>query len=297
MLRREPTLWLSSLQSTTPRCNARRHVCQLGFAVCYVWLVKRRAPSLRGMHGTCLHNSFTCSFLPLQPSYDSPGRRAFELLLRRLQAMPSRPAVLLLQMYPWWQAFGDGATQGLYYREPETEMTVLAQASWRACLLPNLLLRGWAAGWMACVTCDGQRLSALPTTCFRCEHPLQYYDMPVVSLRAAAWHLMSAGIEGFKVRPLGGIALCAGCCEVHDTGICSGGRSQSQSVRMLDCTCQHPSNICHSTCQHLPLCLPATYSQVDKVLAQPNRNFGNTSHVVPLANVTTERGLYFYYDW
>ncbi|KAI7846321.1 hypothetical protein COHA_000158 [Chlorella ohadii] len=125
--------------------------------------------------------------LPAGPSYDSPGRRAFELLLRRLQAMPSRPAVLLLQMYPWWQAFGDGATQGLYYREPETEMTVLAQ----------------------------------------------YYDMPVVSLRAAAWHLMSAGIEGFKI---------------------------------------------------------------DKVLAQPNRNFGNTSHVVPLANVTTERGLYFYYD-
>ncbi|PRW61151.1 hypothetical protein C2E21_0306 [Chlorella sorokiniana] len=27
----------------------------------------------------------------------------------------------------------------------------------------------------------------------------QYYDVPVVSLRAAAWRLMHAGIEGFKV--------------------------------------------------------------------------------------------------
>lgn len=29
--------------------------------------------------------------------------------------------------------------------------------------------------------------------------PSQYYDIPVVSLRAAAWRLMSAGIEGYKV--------------------------------------------------------------------------------------------------
>lgn len=28
---------------------------------------------------------------------------------------------------------------------------------------------------------------------------LQYYDLPVVSVRAAAWRLMLAGIDGFKV--------------------------------------------------------------------------------------------------
>ncbi|PRW61062.1 hypothetical protein C2E21_0336 [Chlorella sorokiniana] len=65
---------------------------------------------------------------------------------------PSQPTLLLLQYYPWMRSFGDGVTQGLYYREPETEMTVIGQ----------------------------------------------YYDLPVVSVRAAAWRLMHEGIDGFK---------------------------------------------------------------------------------------------------
>ncbi len=28
---------------------------------------------------------------------------------------------------------------------------------------------------------------------------MQYYDLPVVSVRAATWRLMHAGIDGFKV--------------------------------------------------------------------------------------------------
>ncbi|KAI7842797.1 hypothetical protein COHA_003543 [Chlorella ohadii] len=86
-------------------------------------------------------------------SYASKFRRRYEQLLRRLLLLPSKPAVILLQAYPWWMSFGDGFWQGLYYREPETELTVLGQ----------------------------------------------YYDLPVVSVRAAAWRLMQAGIEGFKV--------------------------------------------------------------------------------------------------
>ena len=48
-------------------------------------------------------------------------------------------------------------------------------------------------------------------------------------------------------------------------------------------------------CPRLTALSPGFF-QVDKVLTQPNRNFGNTSHVVPLFNIT-ERGTYFFYDW
>jgi hypothetical protein len=78
----------------------------------------------------------------------------FERLLRRLLLLPSKPAVLLLEFYPWWMSFGDGVFQGRFNRQPEIDQTVLGQ----------------------------------------------YYDVPVVSLRAAAWRLMHAGIDGFKVR-------------------------------------------------------------------------------------------------
>ena len=88
-------------------------------------------------HHSLHHTWSSRTLLPpcfsLQQLYNSVGRRGFEQLLRRLQAMPSQPSLLLLQLYPWWQAFGDGVTQGLYYREPENQMTVLGQASGRLC--------------------------------------------------------------------------------------------------------------------------------------------------------------------
>lgn len=88
-------------------------------------------------HTVCITPSQAALLLPpcfsLQPQYNSVGRRGFEQLLRRLQAMPSQPSLLLLQLYPWWQAFGDGVTQGLYYREPENQMTVLGEASRKLC--------------------------------------------------------------------------------------------------------------------------------------------------------------------
>jgi hypothetical protein len=57
-------------------------------------------------------------------AYASKGRAAFEGLLRLLLALPSRPALLLLHHYPWWKAEGDGAAAGLFYREPEGQLTL-----------------------------------------------------------------------------------------------------------------------------------------------------------------------------
>ena len=65
----------------------------------------------------------------MQVTYASPQRRTYEQMLRRMLQRPSQPTLLLLQYYPWMRSFADGVTQGLYYREPETEMTVLGQAS------------------------------------------------------------------------------------------------------------------------------------------------------------------------
>ncbi|PSC73416.1 hypothetical protein C2E20_3417 [Micractinium conductrix] len=91
----------------------------------------------------------------LEP-FNSPSRRAFEQLIRRLLALPGRPAVMLLHHYAWWMSKGDGLWGGLFYKEPEAQHTTFAH----------------------------------------------YYDLPSVSLRAAAWRLMEAGVEGFKVDKL-----------------------------------------------------------------------------------------------
>ncbi len=78
-----------------------------------------------------LANSLTqpLCLLSHQVSYASPQRRTYEQMLRRMLQRPSQPTLVLLQYYPWMRSFGDGVTQGLYYREPETEMTVLGQVS------------------------------------------------------------------------------------------------------------------------------------------------------------------------
>lgn len=87
-------------------------------ALCLFWAV------LCDCQAACL--TPVAPLLP-QYSYTSRFRQVFEQLLRRLLQLPSKPAVLLLQHYPWWRSPRDGVPQGLYYREPETEMTVLGQ--------------------------------------------------------------------------------------------------------------------------------------------------------------------------
>ena len=147
--RRTLTLWWWSLLSTTPHCKVQRrawgHLRLLmpggsRMLLGGVWVTGgqgivsftarnlRCSPSIKPLPSSCNP--------PLQPSYNSVERRAFEQLLRQVQSIPSQPSVLLLQVYPWWQAFGDGVTHGLFYREPESEMTVMAQASGRPSRLP-----------------------------------------------------------------------------------------------------------------------------------------------------------------
>lgn len=86
-------------------------------------------------------------------AWTSRGKKGFESLLRTLLALPGQPAVVLLHHYPWFKATGDGANAGLFYREPEGQLTTFSQ----------------------------------------------YYDLPSLSLRSAAWRLMQAGIDGFRV--------------------------------------------------------------------------------------------------
>lgn len=162
----------------------------------------------------------------VQYSYVSPHRRSYEQVLRRLLRLPSKPAVLLLQTYAWWFSHGDGIPEGLYYKEPEIEMTVLGQVSW---LVPT---RGWL--WLQdsgkqqhlldCSLLPLRPIASQSTgaanrvPCFLLP---QYYDLPVMSLRAAAWHLMHAGIEGFKVRwSTSPACLCAGAPAVIPGTVC-----------------------------------------------------------------------------
>lgn len=53
-------------------------------------------------------------------------RRAYEQLIRRLLALPGRPAVMLLHSFGWWVASGDGVDSGLFYAGPEAQLTTLA---------------------------------------------------------------------------------------------------------------------------------------------------------------------------
>lgn len=67
-------------------------------------------------------------------AFTSTPRHAYEQLLRSLLDLPSAPAVALLHHYPWWKAAGSGATAGLFFREPEGQLTTYSQVGvggWR----------------------------------------------------------------------------------------------------------------------------------------------------------------------
>eukprot|EP00887_Chlorella_sp_A99_P007655 scaffold20.g7655.t1 len=94
--------------------------------------------------------------------FDNEQRRAYELLLRKLLAMPSRPAVLMLHHWCHYVAERADGTRGAF-EKPDTEgdYTLLAQ----------------------------------------------YYDIPALSVRAAALPLMRAGVRGFRVDGFGSPAM------------------------------------------------------------------------------------------
>lgn len=60
-------------------------------------------------------------------AWTTRGKGAYEGLLRSLLALPGAPAVVLLHHFPWFKAAGDGRSAGLFYREPEGQLTLLSQ--------------------------------------------------------------------------------------------------------------------------------------------------------------------------
>lgn len=65
--------------------------------------------------------------------YNSTERRSFEQLLRRLLARKHQPAVLILHHYGWWNSPGDGVDRGLFYRQPESALSVFSNVRKGAC--------------------------------------------------------------------------------------------------------------------------------------------------------------------
>lgn len=153
----------------------------------------RQRPTGRkaSLHSAPLAHSLPALFV--QESFDSPIRRTYEQVLRRLLRMPSTPAVLLLQAYPWWQAFGDGVTEGLFYREPENELTVLGQV--RPAPQAGRLQPRARSSWRCLSRCPRPCATLFERHSRALQHrrpvappapALQYYDLPVLSLRRFA---------------------------------------------------------------------------------------------------------------
>lgn len=91
--------------------------------------------------------------------------------------------------YTWWRAAGDGTDRGLfYYPQAEDQHTVMSHVR----PFP-------AAGPASCPDAVHPPcpLSALTLLC-PFSTPLQYYDVPSLSVRAALYHLMRASVAGFK---------------------------------------------------------------------------------------------------
>ncbi|EFN59203.1 hypothetical protein CHLNCDRAFT_56786 [Chlorella variabilis] len=63
---------------------------------------------------------------PEDDPFDSPARRGFEELLRKLLKLRGAPAVVMLHHYAWWFTYGDGLDAGLYYRAGEAQLQVFA---------------------------------------------------------------------------------------------------------------------------------------------------------------------------
>lgn len=131
-------------------CGSKREPREGELHPVSAWMERLCAAVLRQSPLCPADRSCTVVLLCLQYSYASRVRRVYEQVLRRLLLSPSKPAVVLLQMFPWWRSPGDGVPDGLYYREPETEMTVLGQVTHgrtRLLALVSALLATILAQW------------------------------------------------------------------------------------------------------------------------------------------------------
>lgn len=75
--------------------------------------------SLTTEHGQQL----CCDLLSLKLCCCSPCRRPYERLIRKLLALPSAPAVVLLHAYAW---FKPDPAEGVYYSNAERDLSELA---------------------------------------------------------------------------------------------------------------------------------------------------------------------------
>ena len=66
---------------------------------------------------------------PADVLFNTPQRKGFEQLLRKLLQLPSQPAVVMLHHYAWWFNQGDGASYGLFYRPAENQLGVFGEVS------------------------------------------------------------------------------------------------------------------------------------------------------------------------
>lgn len=124
-----------------------------------------------------------------------------------------------------------------------------------------------SSGVKACACSGAPWLRACPTI-----PPLQYYDVPSLSLRDAAWQLWRAGVDGFKAR------LGMAC----------------QPMLVAGCVAPPlPMPHCSRATQLSPLFCPALLPQVDRVLKEGQ--FLPGGGVVPQAAPGTE-GRYFWND-
>lgn len=117
---------------------------------------------------------------------------------------------------------------------------------------------------------------------------MQYYGLPVVSMRAAVHRLMSVGIDGFKVTRSSMLLHGWGAPAAQSNAACFVAVLQRKEMR-----CQQQQGALS-----LPILAPSPSPRRRSTRRRPTscRNFGNTSQVVPQAD-RTQRASYLYYDW
>lgn len=75
--------------------------------------------------------------------YCAAGACTAEVEVLALCSGHCRPALLVLHHWGWWNALGDGIDRGLFYSQPEGQLTAFSHVSCCACCA--------ASRWAACI--------------------------------------------------------------------------------------------------------------------------------------------------
>ena len=111
-------------------------------------------------------------------------------VVRQLLSYPSQPAVLLLHMYAWWEARGDGLDRGLFYHPPEQDLTLFSHVRRRG--PPG---GGSAAGRAACgCPADALHQACVQQTCLEAGPRLWCTAWPCLHLTSPLSHAPPAAV-------------------------------------------------------------------------------------------------------